>query len=237
MVTLGGVRAWLDARAAEGKFDAIGIAAFGPVDLDKNSPTYGYITHSPKPGWADVDVLGILADGFDCPAGFDTDVNAPALSELSAMRREMAIDAGAGDGDDARAAAEDAIQNLCYVTVGTGVGVGVVCGGEPVHGLSHPEAGHIRVARLPRDGMPGEPGAFEGGCPYHADCVEGMANASAIARRCGCAVGELSEVPDDHEAWDAAAHLPRGTLLDAGRDREPAADRARGRGLQRGRRW
>ena len=210
MVTLGGVRAWLDARAAEGRFDAIGIATFGPVDLDKNSPTYGYITHSPKPGWADVDVLGILADGFDCPAGFDTDVNAPALSELSAMRREMAIDAGAGDGDDARAAAEDAIQNLCYVTVGTGVGVGVVCGGEPVHGLSHPEAGHIRVARLPRDGMPGEPGAFEGGCPYHSDCVEGMANASAIARRCGCRVGELSEVPDDHDAWDAAAHYLAG---------------------------
>ena len=211
MVTLGGVRAWLDARAAEGRFDAIGIATFGPVDLDKNSPTYGYITHSPKPGWADVDVLGILADGFDCPAGFDTDVNAPALSELSAMRREMAIDAGAGDGGaEGAEGAEDSIQNLCYVTVGTGVGVGVVCGGEPVHGLSHPEAGHIRVARLPRDGMPGEPGAFEGGCPYHSDCVEGMANASAIARRCGCRVGELSEVPDDHDAWDAAAHYLAG---------------------------
>ena len=76
--------------------------------------------------------------------------------------------------------------------------------------LSHPEAGHIRVGRLPRDGMPGEPGSFEGGCPYHADCVEGMANAAAIARRCGCHVSELSEVPDEHEAWDAAAHYVAG---------------------------
>ena len=165
MVTLGGVRAWLDARAAEGRFDAIGIATFGPVDLDKNSPTYGYITHSPKPGWADVGVLGILADGFDCPAGFDTDVNAPALSELSAMRREMAIDAGAGDGGaEGAEGAGDSIQNLCYVTVGTGVGVGVVCGGQPVHGLSHPEAGHIRVARLPRTACPANR-AFEGRMP------------------------------------------------------------------------
>ena len=76
--------------------------------------------------------------------------------------------------------------------------------------MSHPEAGHIRVGRLPRDGMPGEPGSFEGGCPYHADCVEGMANAAAIARRCGCHVSELSEVPDEHEAWDAAAHYVAG---------------------------
>jgi len=138
-VTLGAVRAWLDARAAEQKFDAIGIATFGPVDLDKNSHTYGYITHSPKPGWADVDVLGILTHGFDCPAGFDTDVNAPALSELASMRREMAAIEAANedsDGEDGgvQLDPEDAIQNLCYVTVGTGVGVGVVCGGEPVHG-------------------------------------------------------------------------------------------------------
>ena len=138
-VTLGAVRAWLDARAAEQKFDAIGIATFGPVDLDKNSHTYGYITHSPKPGWADVDVLGILTHGFDCPAGFDTDVNAPALSELASMRREMAAIEAANedsDGEDGgvQLNPEDAIQNLCYVTVGTGVGVGVVCGGEPVHG-------------------------------------------------------------------------------------------------------
>ena len=122
----------------------------------------------------------------------------------------MAIDAGAGDGDDARAAAGDAIQNLCYVTVGTERRRGRRVR-RRARARSEPSGGgHIRVARLPRDGMPGEPGAFEGGCPYHSDCVEGHGDASAIARRCGCRVGELSEVPDDHDAWDAAAHYLAG---------------------------
>jgi fructokinase len=101
-------------------------------------------------------------------------------------------------------------QNLAYVTVGTGVGVGVVCGGEPVHGLSHPEAGHIRVSRLASDGLAGAPGAFEGTCVYHGDCIEGMAGAAAIARRCGCDMSQLAQIPDDHPAWDAAAHYVAG---------------------------
>jgi fructokinase len=228
--TLAHVRAWLDARAAEKPFDALGVATFGPVDLDVASETYGYITHSPKPGWEKVNVLGALSDG-SVPCGFDTDVNAPALSEFFTMKKDAALiddDEGGGDytgatngggggngkdwwwyeGGEGGAAAS--VTNLAYVTVGTGVGVGVVCNGQPVHGLTHPEAGHIRVARLKTDGLPGEPGSFKGSCPFHGDCVEGMASAAAIARRCGCQVSELSNVPDSHPAWDAAAHYIAG---------------------------
>ena len=262
--TLPRIRAWLAAQHAERPFDALGVATFGPVDLDRQSPTYGHITHSPKPGWAAVDVLGELKRGWAparLPVGFDTDVNAPAVAEFAAVQRELeALDgternssAGAfvralfeDDGDDASETSEtddddDAerrttretrpkretdgaerkrsrlntpdelrFQNLAYVTVGTGVGVGVVCGGEPVHGLSHPEAGHIRVSRLASDGLAGAPGAFEGTCVYHGDCIEGMAGAAAIARRCGCDMSQLAQIPDDHPAWDAAAHYVAG---------------------------
>lgn len=251
--TLPRIRDWLAAQHADRPFDALGVATFGPVDLDRQSPTYGHITHSPKPGWAAVDVLGALKRGWAparLPVGFDTDVNAPAVAEFEAVQRELeALDgternssAGAfvralfeDDGDDASATESDdeapdaearrarrvktkraspsdelRFQNLAYVTVGTGVGVGVVCGGEPVHGLSHPEAGHIRVSRLASDGIAGEPGAFEGTCAYHGDCIEGMAGAAAIARRCGCEMSQLAQVPDDHPAWDAAAHYVSG---------------------------
>ena len=245
--TLPRIRDWLAAQHAERPFDALGVATFGPVDLDRQSPTYGHITHSPKPGWAAVDVLGALKRGWAparLPVGFDTDVNAPAVAEFEAVQRELeALDgternssAGAfvralfeDDGDDASETESDdeapdaearrarrvktdelRFQNLAYVTVGTGVGVGVVCGGEPVHGLSHPEAGHIRVSRLASDGIAGEPGAFEGTCAYHGDCIEGMAGAAAIARRCGCEMSQLAQVPDDHPAWDAAAHYVAG---------------------------
>ena len=183
------MRAWLDARAAEGRFDAIGIATFGPVDLDKSSPPTATSPTPQSPG-------GPTSTSSDprrrilIVAGFDTTARPRCRNSRRCVR--MAIDDDQGE--------ESAIQNLCYVTVGTGVGVGG-CRRRRVRARAEPSGGgHIRVARLPRDGMPGEPGAFEGGCPYHADCVEGMANA-VIARRCG-AVGELSEVPDDHEAWD-----------------------------------
>ena len=261
--TLPRIRDWLAAQHAERPFDALGVATFGPVDLDRQSPTYGHITHSPKPGWAAVDVLGELKRGWapsSLPVGFDTDVNAPAVAEFAAVQRELeALDgterngksAGAEflralfeddeEGDDASETSETDVdddaesqttprrrstkerkrhrsntpdelrfQNLAYVTVGTGVGVGVVCGGEPVHGLSHPEAGHIRVSRLASDGLAGAPGAFEGTCVYHGDCIEGMAGAAAIARRCGCDMSQLAQIPDDHPAWDAAAHYVAG---------------------------
>ena len=220
--TLASVRAWLDARHAERALDALGVATFGPVDLDRSSPTYGHITHSPKPGWEAVDVLGAVAANLppDLPIGFDTDVNAPAVAEFTAIRREAerrAADAlednGDPEDDDASASRTfGGITNLAYVTVGAGVGVGLICASEPVHGLSHPEAGHIRVARLASDGHPGEPGAFEGVCAYHGDCIEGMAGAAAIAKRCDCAVADLAGVVDSHPAWDAAAHYVAGLI-------------------------
>lgn len=215
--TLAMVRDWLDERAAERPFDGLGIATFGPVDLDPTSSTYGFITHSPKPGWADVNVLGFLTANLprDLPVGFDTDVNAPAMAEFAAMKRDAEAAAAEADDDDADDDTPlpdptEGITNLAYVTVGTGVGVGLVCNNQPVHGLSHPEAGHIRVARLHSDGLPGEPGAFPGVCAYHGDCIEGMAGAAAIAARCGCKVSELVAVVDSHPAWDAAAHYVAG---------------------------
>ncbi|MDA9098140.1 ROK family protein [bacterium] len=262
--TLPQIRNWRAAEWKEGRFDSLGVATFGPVDLDRHSPTYGHITHSPKPGWEAVDVLGILKKGWcpqSLPTGFDTDVNAPAVAEYAAVQREFvqidleskkqkAPKSPAGkfvralftDGDDDDDVLEQEVststsgdeetddsskqkpkqdtytnhndtlrfQNLAYVTVGTGVGVGVVCGGEPVHGLSHPEAGHIRVARLASDGLPNEPGSFQGTCVFHGDCIEGMAGAAAIAKRCGCDMSQLAQIPDDHHAWDAAAHYIAG---------------------------
>jgi len=212
--TLSLVRAWLDASALEQPFDALGVATFGPVDLDRSSATYGFITLSPKPGWANVDVLGALCDR-SVPCGFDTDANAPAMAEFAEMKRDAAArvqrDGGFDDDDNADNFVYDAdgvqvydtdgeeedgaaasVTNLAYVTVGTGIGVGIVCAGEPVHGMLHPEAGHIRVARLKADGFPGDEGAFAGSCMFHEDCVEGMAASAAIARRCQCGVSELA---------------------------------------------
>ena len=151
--TLSAVREWLDAVAEEMPFDALGVATFGPLDLDPESPTYGFITHSPKPGWENVDVLGALWDGT-VPCGFDTDVNAPAMAEFAAMRDEAEIigafaadrqgnardDAGDWEEEDEegedgkKTGAAASVTNLVYVTVGTGVGVGIICGGKPVHG-------------------------------------------------------------------------------------------------------
>ena len=266
--TLPRIRDWLAAQHADRPFDALGVATFGPVDLDRQSPTYGHITHSPKPGWAAVDVLGALKRGWAparLPVGFDTDVNAPAVAEFEAVQRELeALDgternsrAGAfvralfeDDGDDASATESDdeapdaearrarrvktkraspsdelRFQNLAYVTVGTGVGVGVVCGGEPVHGLSHPEAGHIRVSRLASDGIAGEPGAFEGTCAYHGDCIEAWPAPPRSARRCGCEMSQLAQVPDDHPVGRRRA-LRRRHVRHAGDGSVAAAHRA-----------
>jgi fructokinase len=157
---------------------AIGIASFGPVDLDPDSPTYGYITTTPKPGWANVDFVGAMTRALHLPVFFDTDVNAAALGESVW---------GAGQGRDP----------LVYLTVGTGVGGGLLVGGRPVHGLQHPEMGHMY---LPRD--PAEVAAFGGACPYHGDCLEGLASGPAIAKRWGQPAQTL---PPDHPAWDLEA--------------------------------
>jgi len=152
---------------------AIGIASFGPVDLHSASPTYGYITSTPKPGWRDVDLRGTVARALGVPVGFDTDVNGAALAEQ-------------------RWGAARGLENVLYVTVGTGIGGGVIANGRTVHGLVHPELGHIPVPHdRARDPFPGV-------CPVHGDCLEGLASGPAIHRRWDAAGDEL---PPEHPAW------------------------------------
>lgn len=151
---------------------AIGIGAFGPVDLNPASPTWGHVTTCPKPGWQGAALGPGVRDRFRLPVAFDTDVNAAALGEHGW---------GAGRG----------CGTLAYLTVGTGVGVGLLHGDRPWHGLIHPEAGHLRVPRHADDD-------FAGNCPRHGDCWEGMASGSALAERWG---SDPAALPDDHPAW------------------------------------
>ena len=158
-------------------FEALGIASFGPVDLDPASATYGCITSTPKPGWAGTDVLGPLQRAAGVPAAFDTDVNGAALAEMRW---------GSGRG----------FQDFAYVTVGTGVGVGLIANGLPMRGFAHCELGHIRVARLPGD-------EFRGSCPFHGDCVEGLAAGPSLIARVGAeGVAALSS---DDAVWTSVA--------------------------------
>lgn len=188
--TIGACVEWLRGK----EYDALGVACFGPVDLHPSSRTYGHITTTPKPGWQYVDVLGPLrALRPDLPFGFDTDVNAPALAEYLQMAAEAASSASVA-----------APSSCCYVTVGTGVGVGLVVNGQPVHGLMHPEGGHVAVPRRAVDL------AFEGSNPndcFGGSCAENMCCSLALAMRAGLAsTSGLADLGDDHEAWDAAAH-------------------------------
>lgn len=164
---------------------AIGIGAFGPLDLDPRSPTWGYVTTTPKPGWRDTPLASVVRDRLGVPVYIDTDTNAAALGE----RRW-------GAGADAPV--------LCYLTVGTGIGAGVLIDGRPVHGLVHPEVGHLRVPHdLARD-------PFPGACPVHGDCWEGLAAGGAIAQRWGARPEDL---PADHAAWTLEAeYLALGIL-------------------------
>ena len=158
------------------KVEAIGIGSFGPIDLRPDSKTYGYVTTTPKPGWSNFDMLGTLREAFRVPFGWDTDVNAAALGEVTW---------GAAKG----------LSSCIYYTIGTGVGVGVYAEGRLIHGLVHPEGGHILMRRHPDD-------PFAGGCPYHGDCLEGMAAGPAIEARWGVKGHEL---PADHIAWGIEA--------------------------------
>lgn len=159
------------------QLDALGVGTFGPIDVNRKSATYGYITSTPKPGWKNIDVLGELKKQFNMPIGFDTDVNGAALAEATW---------GSAQG----------LNSCVYYTVGTGVGVGVFVEGSLVHGLLHPEAGHIPVKRHPAD-------SFEGFCPYHKDCLEGVAAGPAIEKRFGVKGHELGQ---EHEAWQLEAY-------------------------------
>ena len=156
-------------HAARNPCAALGIASFGPLDLDTSSATAGFITETPKPGWSRVDVAGAFRRGLDLPIAIDTDVNAAALGE----RRW-----GAGADCDP----------LVYLTVGTGIGGGALVDGRPLHGLVHPEMGHMRIPRDPGD-------AFAGACPFHGDCLEGVASGRAIRERRGLP-GEALAVDD-----------------------------------------
>lgn len=156
---------------------AIGVGSFGPVDCHRGSPTCGHITTTPKPGWQNVDVAGPLRNSLGIPVEFDQDVYAAALGEWTW---------GAGRG----------IDNLLYITIGTGIGSGIIANGQPMHGMVHSELGHIRLPRRHlNDG-------FAGACPFHGDCFEGLASGPAIQARWG-ARGET--LPADHPAWDLEA--------------------------------
>ena len=171
------IGAALDFFAAHGPVAALGLAAFGPLDLDPASPTWGFVTGTPKPGWAETDLAGPFRRALGVPVGFDTDVNGAALAEHRW---------GAGRGHDP----------LVYVTVGTGIGGGALVNGRLLHGLVHPEMGHLRV---PRDAA-ADP--FPGACPFHGDCLEGLASGHAIERRWGARAETLAA---DHPAWELEA--------------------------------
>jgi fructokinase len=166
-----------------GRLSAVGVASFGPVDLIIGSATYGHITSTPKAGWANVDVVGAMRRGLGLPVGFDTDVNAAALSEW-------------------RWGAACGLDTFVYLTIGTGIGGGGMVGGRLMHGLVHPEMGHMR---LPHD-LTADP--FAGVCPFHGDCLEGLASGPAITARWRQAAEAL---PADHPAWA----LEAGYLADA----------------------
>jgi fructokinase len=178
--TLAAAVEWLKTRT----FDAIGIASFGPVDLNKDSATYGYITTTPKPDWGNTEIVGVFQRAFPgVPIGFDTDVNAPALYEV--------IHGG-----------HTGVTSACYITVGTGVGVGVCVGGQAVHGHMHPEGGHVMVPVAEADLAAG----FKGVCPYHGGCVEGMVANRSIAERTGLDRRDLHTLPDTDPVWSTIAH-------------------------------
>lgn len=165
---------------------SVGIASFGPVDLRKGSKTYGHITTTPKEAWRNsADIVGFFKSEFrDCtPIGFETDVNAPAMAEMAQIVHDPADP-----------------PTVVYITVGTGIGVGAVVGGAPIHGLLHPEGGHMMVPPLAGDSYPG-------GCAYnHGCCVEGMVHSKAIAARAGVSQKELHTLPDNHEVWEKAGY-------------------------------
>ena len=174
--TIGRCIAFLRERART-PLAAIGIASFGPVDLHPDSPSWGHITTTPKAGWPQTDLAGPIQKVFRVPVAFDTDVNGAALAEH-------------------RWGAARDVNDCVYLTVGTGIGGGAICGGRLIHGLLHPEMGHMRIPHDP------DTDPFPGNCPFHGDCLEGLASGPAIQARWGCRADELSR---EHRAWDIEA--------------------------------
>jgi len=163
---------------SHGKLQAVGIGSFGPVDLSPSSPTFGHITSTPKTAWRNFNFVDTVRAAFDIPIGFDTDVNAAALGE-------------------ARWGAAQSISDFMYLTVGTGIGGGAIVNGQLLHGLVHPEMGHIRI---PHDRVR-DP--YRGCCPFHGDCLEGLACGPAMEERWGIPAPRL---PLDHPGWALEAH-------------------------------
>jgi fructokinase len=155
---------------------ALGIGSFGPLRLDADGADFGQMAATPKPGWSGVDIRGPFARSIAVPIGFDTDVAGAALAE-------------------GRWGAAQGCSDYIYVTIGTGVGFGIVANGTIVHGRTHPEAGHLRVRRGPGD-------AFAGACPFHGDCLEGLVSGPALAARTGM---EGDRIADAHPVWTSVA--------------------------------
>ncbi len=174
--TVAAAAAFFSQRCPAG-LQAVGIASFGPVDLDRCSPTYGHITSTPKLAWQNFDLAGAVRNALGVPVGFDTDVNGAALGE-------------------ARWGAAQGLSDSLYLTVGTGIGGGAIVHGRVLHGLMHPEMGHIRI---PHD-LQADP--YPGCCPYHGECLEGLACGPAIEERWGGPAQELSAA---HPAWELEA--------------------------------
>lgn len=163
---------------------SIGVGSFGPIDVIKESSTYGYITFTPKPGWNQYPFVQVLKEAFSVPVGFNTDVNAAALGEATF---------GAAKG----------LDSCLYITVGTGIGAGAIVQGELLQGLSHPEMGHILVRRHPND-------PYKGKCPYHHDCLEGLAAGPAIESRWGVKGDQLV---DQLEVWELEGYYLAQALM------------------------
>jgi fructokinase len=161
-------------KAAQGmKIEALGIACFGPIDLNKSSGTYGHITTTPKTPWINYDIVGVFKDSLEVPVGFDTDVNGSLLGEVTW---------GSSKG----------LTDVVYLTVGTGIGGGIMSGGKLVHGMMHPETGHLLIRPAKGDEYPGR-------CPFHGNCLEGMASGPAIEERWGRPAYELM---NRAEVWE-----------------------------------
>lgn len=164
---------------------ALGIGCFGPVDLNRKSKTYGYITKTPKAGWSNCNIVGAFEEALGVPVGFDTDVNGAVLGEVTW---------GAAKG----------LDSAIYITIGTGVGVGVYVNGGLLHGLVHPEGGHILLMKHPKD-------TYEGKCPFHKTCMEGLAAGPSIEARWGKKAVELA---DRDEVWELEAYYIAQAITD-----------------------
>ena len=181
--TLGTIATWLATAARDDPFAALGIASFGPLCLDPASPDYGRILNTPKPGWSQADIVSGIAGRFDVPVALETDVAGAALAE-------------------GRWGASIGCAVHAYLTIGTGIGGGIVIDGKPLHGRFHPEMGHVRVRRAVGD-------RFAGICPIHGDCLEGLASGPAIAARAGQAADTL---PPTDPLWNWVAEEVAGLM-------------------------